>query len=419
MVDIAIISCLILLIPKLVEKHLANLAFRRELRMAIMLGGVSWIIFSCTHGLIYPFLGITDADAKTFEVFWYGSIVDIIESGNYGLLFQKLMTPGRCFYVTSQSLFYYLTGGTAISILGFNSFMAFWGSLTLTRTIYRLCPDSSPTGTVLPLLLIFTPSIVFWSSANLKEALMYWAICQAFAFIVPDKLAKRMGGNVILFVIGTFIGLLLRPHIMLFWVGSIVLIKMFESGFWKYGIVLLLFSPLAFEIADDKLDLKSITANINAAQQNMMAIIERGEKRSFTNSTFGYSPSGPTPVLSGAINTLFRPILWRVKNLRSALSALEIWMLSTSIIFLWFRMTNNEWRSVFLNPGVRVALLVLIPFFFFFTYFPNEGLIARQRVQVFPALLVLLATPILVRREHRAKSMERGEEGRGKVAEVN
>ena len=410
MVDTAIISCLILLIPKFVEKHLANFAFRRKLRMAVMFGGAMWIIFSCMHQLIYPFIGITDADANTLERFWYGSIVDTIESGNYELLFQKLMTPGRWFYVSLQGIFYYFTGGTVISMLAFNGFMGFWGGLTLTRTIYRLCPDSSSTGTALPLFLIFTPSVVFWSSANLKEALMYWAICQAFAFIVPYKLAGRMGGNVVLFVIGTLVGLLLRPHIMLFWIGSIVLIKIFETGFWKHGIVLLLLSPLVFSLGSSKLNLKSVKVNIQAAQRNMVAIIERGKDRSFTNSTFAYGAGGPVAVLSGAVNILFRPFLWRARNLRSALSAIEIWMLGVSTFVFWFRMTKNEWRGVLLNPGVQVAVLVTIPFFFLFAYFPNEGLIVRQRVQVFPALLVLLATPILQRRALGAESRERSAE---------
>jgi len=391
-IDIAIILCLFLLIPKLVEKHLSNLGFRRELRLIIVLGGMLWITFACTHQLVYPILGIADGDAKTFEKFWYGSTVDIIESGNYGLLFRKLITPGRWFYVTSQSLFYYLTGGTVISILGFNSFMAFWGSLTLTRAIYRLCPDSSSTGTVLPLLLIFTPSVVFWSSANLKEALMYWAICQAFAIVAPMKSGKQMRGKFILFLFGGLIGCLLRPHLMIFWIVSVLLIKMFDPKFWKYGVVILLITPLFIGQVKKKINMESFYQNFVSAEQKMNSLISRNK-----GSTFDYDSSGPIIGLSGVKNTLFRPMLWRVKNLRSLMAAVEIWTISIGIIFLWMRMTNAEWKCIVRNPSIWVALLVLVPFFVFFTYFPNEGLLARQRVQVFPALLVLLATPILLR----------------------
>jgi len=230
--DIIVISILILLIPKLVEKHLASLGFRRELRMLIMLGGVLWIAYSCMHELIYHILGIGDADAIVFERYWYGTIVHAIQSHDYGLLVEKLRTPGRSFYVTYQSLFYYYTGGTVTSVLAINSFMAFWGSLTLSRTIYDVSPYFSPRGVVLPFFLIFMPSVVFWSSANLKEALMYWAICQIFAIVAPVKSAKHMRGKLILLFLGAFIGCLLRPHFTFIWMACVFLIKTFQPKFW-------------------------------------------------------------------------------------------------------------------------------------------------------------------------------------------
>ena len=400
-VDAGVIACLILLVPQLVKRHLESFEFGRELRIAIVLGGVLWITFSCMHELIYPSLGIGDRDAKTLEVLWYGSTVDTIEAGNYWLIVQRLLTPGRGFYATSQGLFYYFTGGTVVSVLALNAFMAFWGSLTLTRSIYCLSYCSSPTGTILPLFLIFAPSVVFWSSANLKEALMYWSICQVFAFIVPNKLMKQVGWSFMLFGCGVFIGLLLRPHIIIFWLVAVVLIKAFQPGLLKLVIVLLLILPIGIGLANKQLNLRSFENNIKFAEKNMRQIIARSAKYSFRNSTFDYGPNGPIPMLDGAINTAFRPILWRVGNMRSALSAAEIWAISLGILFLWFRATNSEWSDLIRNPLIRVATLVLIVFFWFLTYYPNEGLIARQRVQVFPALLVLFAVPILQRRANR------------------
>ena len=392
--DVIVVSILTVLVPKLVEKHLACFEFTRGLRIMIMLGGILWIMFACTHDLFYPLLGIADADAIVFERYWYGTIVHAIQSHDYGLLFRKLITPGRWFYVTYQSLFYYFTGGTATSILAINSFMAFWGSLTLTRTIYSFSPGSTSRGVVLPFFLIFTPSVVFWSSANLKEALMYWAICQVFAIVAPMKSAKQMRGKFILFLFGALIGCLLRPHLIFLWMASVFLIKMFEPKFWKYGFVLLLITPLFIGQVRERINFKSFEQNLVSAEQKMNSLISRNKR-----STFDYGSSGSTMGLSGAKNTLFRPILWRVKNLRSVMTAVEIWTITIGIIFLWMRMTNAEWKRILRYPSIWVALLVCVPFFVFFTYFPNEGLLARQRVQVFPALLVLFATPILQRRE--------------------
>ena len=74
-------------------------------------------------------------------------------------------------------------------------------------------------------------------------------------------------------------------------------------------------------------------------------------------------------------------------------------------------MSRVEWRRICRNPAIWVACLVCIPFFAFFTYTVNEGLLARQRIQMYPALLVLLATPILLRQ--RAGRGGRKSEGGG------
>ncbi len=60
-------------------------------------------------------------------------------------------------------------------------------------------------------------------------------------------------------------------------------------------------------------------------------------------------------------------------------------------------MKNGDVFFGILRYGLHVWSV--IPFFAFFTYTVNEGLIVRQRIQLYPALLVLLATPILQRRE--------------------
>ena len=391
--DVIVISILVLLIPKLVEKHLASIGFGPEVRILIMLGGMLWIAYACKHEVIYSVLGTGDADAVRFETYWYGTVVHAVQSNDYGYFIRNLTTPGRSFYVTYQSLFYYFTGGTVTSILAINSFMAFWGSLTLVRTIYGILPCSTSKGVFLPCFLIFTPSVVFWSGANLKEAFMYWAICQVFAIVVPVKSAKQMRRKLILFLLGGLIGCLLRPHLIFFWMASVIVIKLFQPIFWKYGFVLLLImTPLIIGPVSERIELESFDQNFERANQKMNVLISRN-----MNSTFDYGPNGPIIGLSGAKNTLLRPMLWRVKNLRSLMAAVEIWTISIGIIFLWMRMTIGEWKIIFRSPAIWVALLVCVPFFVYFTYFPNEGLIARQRVQVFPALLVLFAAPILLR----------------------
>ena len=404
--DIIVITSIMLLVPKLVEKYLKRYGFVRELRMVMMFGGMLWVALSCGHESIHLVLGTHDSDAVKFETWWYPTIVQYMESGNYGKLVKTLLTPGRFFYVTYQAVLYYYTGITVTSILAINALMAFWGGLTLTRLIYSFSSIFPPRRAVLPLFLIFTPSVVFWSAANLKEALTYWSVCQIANLLMPGGFRRGAIINFGLFVIGVCLGSLLRPHIIMIWFFGVLTIKMFQPQFWKYLILIILFSPLFLPQIDRRFDLSSFYKNPIAtliehkrgAEEKYKQFVMRAKMRSGIRSTFTYGEGLPIPVLHGAINVLFRPFLWQIRNLRSVLTGIEIWAISLCIIFVWMRMTAIEWRTILRNPLVRVALLVSIAFFFFFTYTPNEGWIARQRIQMFPALLIMFSIPILQRR---------------------
>ena len=401
--DVAIIFILILLIPRLVEKHLIKCSIDREVRMMIVIGGMLWIAAAPGSDILYQIMGLVrGTDGGKYASLAYSSVLPELEKHNYGQIVRGLLSTGIWFYIICQSIFYYVTGGTVISLIAINCFLAFWGGLALTRLVYSL-PSLPPSGNrILPILLIFVPSVVFWSCSSLKEALMYWSICHVYAFVMPSKSPKQGRWSFVLFIIAAFVGAGIRGHIILFWVFSVLIVKMWQKSFWKWGVVLLFIMPLFLGQVRQKIRLDSFRSNIEFGERYMGNYIRRDKP-----STFDYGERDPILVLDGAVNTLFRPVPWRFPNLRSVLSSIEIWAISVGIIFLWMRMSRVEWRRIFRNPAIWVALLVCIPFFAFFTYTVNEGLLVRQRIQLYPALLVLLATPILLRQ--RVGSMEHGE----------
>lgn len=400
--DLVIITALTLIIPKMVERHLFGYVSSRELRIAIVFGGMAWVVFSCSHELIYSLLGTVDADSVRHRVWAYTRIVENIQNQNYAIVFRYLTSPGRNFYIAYQGLFYYFTGGTEISILAINAFMAFWGSLTLCRVVYSFAPMTTSGGPVLPLILIFAPSVVFWTGANLKEAFIYWSICQVFAFVRPATSNRQMFRGFGFFVVALALGLLIRPHMIFIWFIGVVLVKLFQPLFLKYAVVLVLLSPFIVGQVEKKVGV--ITNPIKVIQRGKesmrLLLLRPSHHAALGKSTFYLGENGPIPVLSGLKNVLFRPYFWKFSNLRSVVTAMEIWSISVVMLFLWLRAPVSQLKLLFKNPLVQVAFLVSIPFFFFFTYFPNEGLIARQRVQVFPALLVLLTLPVLLRKSY-------------------
>ena len=405
--DVAIISLLLLLIPKLVESYMAGYGFNRQLRMLIIFGGMSWIVVSTGSETLYQVLGLVrGTDGGKYASLAYSSVLPELQIQNYRKVFSGLLSTDIEFYITYQTILYYFTGGTVTSLQATNCFLAFWGGLALTRLIYAL-PSLPPSGNrILPILLIFAPSVVFWSCSSLKEALMYWSICHVYAFVMPSKSPKQGRWSFVLFIIAAFVGAGIRGHIILFWVFSVLIVKMWQKSFWKWGVVLLFIMPLFLGQVRQKIRLDSFRSNIEFGERYMGNYIRRDKP-----STFDYGERDPILVLDGAVNTLFRPFPWHFPNLRSVLSSIEIWAISLSIIFLWMRMSRVEWRRILRNPSIWVALLVCIPFFVFFTYTVNEGMLARQRIQLYPALLVLLATPILLRQSAVVRG-QRSEDGR-------
>lgn len=387
-VDVIIICGLMLLVPRLVRNVFERYNVKRTVRVIVIFGGMLWLLFSCTHEYLYPFLGIIDADAKDYEWWAFRDIVPQLQAHNYMFVAKELFSPGRGFYITYQGVIYYF-GGSVFSVLGINAFMAFWGSLTLWRLLHSFFPREQRMGYIVSMFIIFPPSVVFWSSANLKEALMYWAICHVFAILQPEKSIKKLKGKFVLFLFGAFVGALLRPHIIVPWCIGVLIIKVWQTRNWRFIYVGLLLVPLLIVPVMKK----KYTFTLWMAENTMRKVIEQKD-----SGTFTYGKKGPIPFVSGAINTLFRPFLWKVRHLPSLFSALEIWAISLSILFCWVRMNLRELKSALGNSLMQCSVLVCVPFFFAFSYLANEGLIARQRVQLYPALIALFVIPILLRK---------------------
>ena len=391
--DIVITTVLILLIPRFVEKYLSEVGFSREFRVMVAIGALIWILFSVCFG-------ITGSDANSL---WNmgKEWADKLGSKDYAGVLSGLLSGGNNSYSAFVGSIYYGVDISKTAMLALNAFMAFWGSLTLVRIIYYRNPMAASKEIVLPLFLIFTPSVVYWSSSNLKAGILYWAVCQVFAFMVPRKSLKQSWHSSSLFLVGGFVGMLLRPHTALIWFGAVLMVKMTQPKFVKYGMGIILLAFLydahIHEIRTN-VNFSSLKETISKADFLMKGLVKRRKP-----STFDYGESGPIPVASGAVNAFFRPFIWRFHKLSALLSSLEIWTISLGILFLWGRMTKGEWKVMLRDPVIQVSFLVLIPFSFLFTYFPNEGLIARQRVHLFPALLVLFAMPVLQRNAHREK----------------
>jgi predicted acyltransferase len=84
--------------------------------------------------------------------------------------------------------------------------------------------------------------------------------------------------------------------------------------------------------------------------------------------------------------------LFEAHNLQAVIAAVEgmILLILTVVRWRWIVEAFKKLRS---NPYVVYAAVFSLIFIIAFASFPNFGLLARQRVQLFPLLFVLFCIP--------------------------
>ena len=241
-IDLLFASLLAASVPVVVGYYLKRPGFSTAFRSKVILGGVLWVLYCLVSDqLLYLIFG-TRADAGGHE-YVAMSMAETMSAGDWDKI-REYLRPGNQIYHAYVALVFYLTGATVLTINIINGYLAFLGGLVLARH-FRGCwmdfwggklPGGRLSGLFnirknawLFLLIIFFPSVIFWTSANLKEGMMYWAICTVFSRIRP-----AMGGVWGFFspsaVIAVTVGGLLRPHVMVAWAVAVASVGLFQRG---------------------------------------------------------------------------------------------------------------------------------------------------------------------------------------------
>jgi len=200
-------------------------------------------------------------------------------------------------------------------------------------------------------------------------------------------------------VVGLVVGTLLRPHIMAGWVAGILAVSFFSKGKIKYGLVNLVAIPLLLmgvqQVTGASMELDSAFETALSHYQTLSTIKE--------GSHIEYGSSGPIFFISGFLAIFCRPLPWEIHSLRFAFAVVETWTLTLCIIWAWLSGTGQQNRFLLTLPETQAALIALIWGAILIAYFPNTGLIIRQRVQMIPAILLLAFLPVLYRDSLRYK----------------
>lgn len=332
--------------------------------------------------------GYHGAGMRIAAGFWDGRFSEAMEAEMpklIGTSFMRLLT----------GLFYIVTGPTKLGgflIFGFLSFLGmFW--------FYRACvigfPDANHRRYAI--LLLFLPTLVYWPSSIGKEAWMIFTLgltSYGVALILRHQplgyLTAALG------MTGTA---MVRPHVTVLCFAALFVAYLLRRRSWSesrlgpigkmVGVAVLLVAggivvgrAAAFFNLDD-VDTESVDQ-----------VFERTESQSAQGGSefTAARPTSPREFPNALLSVLFRPYPWEANNAQAMVAAIEGMMLLILFGVSVSRLVRVP-VYVFRVPYVAYVLAFTVMFVLAFSSIGNFGTMTRQRAQVFPFVLVLLAIP--------------------------
>lgn len=292
---------------------------------------------------------------------------------------------GLIYTVTGSSL---IVGALVFSLLSFTG-------LVLCVKAFRVAEPGGDHARYARLVLLL-PSMLFWPSTIGKDAWMLLGI--GITVYGAARLYQRNFGGFLLIVAGSATLALIRPHIALVAFGAAAVGLLFrrsdQARRKRLNVLgkLLLLVPLGFAslmlltsaqsfLQVDELSLDSVQA----------AGAQVGERSDTGGSAFAPVPvANPVDLPWAFVTVLFRPFPFEVSNALSFGIAMEGLFLLVFTVMAWRRILTGL-RTVLRRPFLVMCGVYTLAFVVAFSNIANFGILARQRVQVFPFFLAFLA----------------------------
>jgi hypothetical protein len=298
------------------------------------------------------------------------------------------------FTIKTSGIFIAVLEPSVFGTFALFSVIGYLGVLAFAVALWRAFP-AIPAERFLLWLMLF-PSLWYWPAALGKDALMIAGI----GIAVLGYVGRRERTSWFILSAGAALVFAVRPQV------AVVLLFAFAAGHWLFVMRDATVSRLQQGILIAAIGIGVLLAAEYTMNVTFTDAGEVGEYLVRTQS--GVSRMGGASVgtgrlnpLTAAINVLMRPFLWEARSVTSLMAAFEI----TCVWFLAWWQRRKIIAFVRVYKGHRVLWMAII---FIATYAVamglasgNLGVIARQRIHIFPFLFIFLAGPPIVQRVNR------------------
>lgn len=398
-IDLAVVAVLLLVSAPIISRYLRHdprapwLVRLLWVSLCLHLLGSfaqNWVVAHVYHG---------SADYVGYE-HQGADIASALHHGSFS--FGSLHIPGNDMVgLTLGFLFFVMTPDQIGGFLVF-SWFAFLGLLGFFRAFCLVLPqgDHRRYG----YLLFLLPSLLYWSSASGKEAVMVGTL--GLATVGAAKLFTHRHGGLPLLAAGLALGALYRPHESLLLFASLCIafiLRRPQQGSplgplrWAVtatlligGLVVLSHVSASF-LHVKSLNPTSVTDTLQKVNTNTIGKSHAGTAGFGSSVDYSWSPSlrdYPKDVYI----VLLQPLPWQAHGLTQIASALENLFLLGLAVVSWRRLGRLP-RAMVQQPYVTFAVVFSLGFIYLFSSLGNLGLLAREKVLLFPLLFVPLCLP--------------------------
>lgn len=299
--------------------------------------------------------------------------------------------PGTGFIDIVTGLVYAVTGPTRVGGFLVFSWFGFWGLYLFFRAFSLAVPggDRLRYG----VLVLLLPSLLFWPSSIGKEAWMMLTL--GLAAYGAARLLSGARGGVPVLLVGALGAAMVRPHMALLITVALVAAYIVRpsrtGGLAGKGLALAGLALGGFLLLSQ---VQTFFGVESADGQGVEAVLDRTQEQTDQgDSAFGGSRvTTPLDLPGGILNVLFRPFPTEADSAQSLVASVEGLFLLIAFAASWRRLRELP-RALLRTPYVTFAVTYSLLFVVAFSTFANFGILTRQRVQVFPFVLVLLALP--------------------------
>jgi hypothetical protein len=307
------------------------------------------------------------------------------------------LITGTPFMENVTGVVYAMIGPSKLGGFVFFSWLGFWGLFLF----YRAFTIAVPLGRhrSYAFLLFFLPSLVFWPSSIGKEAWMMFSLGVA-SYGVAKILSHQVARGVVACAAGMWLAGMVRPH-MAALIGvslaAAVVTRKSKAELRELAPILKGGSIVAVTVLALVLVVRTDRflqgSGIDTSQGVTSTLTDVQSRTGEGGASFAPSIlNSPARAPAAVVTVLFRPFVFETHNLQSLLAAME----GTALLIfcvLRFRWAWAAMRSLRRQPYVVFCLVYCVLFIVAYSSFANFGLLARERVQVYPMLLVLFSIP--------------------------